>query len=72
MSRNDTGKRIVELDEGLVRFAIENCESNIRVALGTLQMVHDQQITINSNKGQGIVQMIEDFRRLKKALEEAR
>ncbi len=72
MSRNDSGKRVVELDVEILEFAVDNCEVNMNMALGMLQRVHDNKAELSRETGQKIVDMLEKFRSLKKALEDAR
>lgn len=64
--RNDTGQRAVMLDEELIEFLHEHCESNMRMGLMTLNGVTTRE------RAEPFVELIEKFKRVKKALEEAR
>lgn len=66
MSRNDSGKRIVELTPELLAFALENCDTNVRQGLTLLQS------GTNRETSEKLVELVEKFKELKRALEEAR
>lgn len=70
MSRNDDGKRTVTMDAETLAFALENCEINIRMTLTALDPVGD--LKLSRETGERLVKLIEDFKKLKTVLEEAR
>jgi len=64
-NKNDKGKRIIELDPELVEFLIVNCEANMTLGLAALQKV-------SRETAEKLVTNIENFKRIKKAAEEAK
>lgn len=70
MSRNDDGRRTVTMDVGTLAFALENCEINIRMTLTALDPVSG--LKFSRETGEKLVKLIEDFKKLKAALEDAR
>jgi hypothetical protein len=69
---NDTGRRIVELDDELLSFVLLNCETNLHQMMGYIQMVHDGKATLSRENAEKMVGHIENFKKLKRALEKAR
>ena len=74
-------KKTVELDQDLLEFVEENCESNIRLAMNLIdpcgpfpemKMEKVRKIVEMVEKFRKIVEMVEKFKRLREALREAR
>lgn len=59
------------MDADVLEFALNNCDVNMTQALGMLQLVYDGNIDLSREAGQQIVDLLENFRSLKKALEAA-
>lgn len=72
MNKNDNGLRFIELPQDIVDFAVNNCEVNINQMMGMIQAVHDDKIKLSQDKLIKLVEYIENFRKLKKALEVAK
>ncbi len=72
IGHNSRQLKTVELTPELLAFALENCESNIRVGMGTLQLVHDGKLDLSQENGKRLVELIENFRNLRIALGMAR
>lgn len=63
---NDSGRRTVHLTDRTLAFALENCDTNIRQGLGFLQT------GVSRETAEKLVELLENFKELKKALEEAK
>lgn len=66
---NDDGARIVRLDAATLAFALENCETNIRMALAFVDPSSGH--SISRETAEDVVEMVESFNKLRRALMEA-
>lgn len=63
---NNPPQRLVEMDDDLAAFVVENCETNMRFALMNLQGVSSRDLQ------EKLVEMIENFKKLKAAVEKSK
>lgn len=60
---------VIELDEEMAQFVLDNCEANQRIGIGILE---NMMKTENRKGAEKIVDMIEKFKKLKSLMEKAR
>lgn len=69
---HNSGRRLLELDDELLAFVEENCDSNLRLGLGMLQKIHDGEMELAKPMVDRVVWACEMSRKLKRKIEEAK